>query len=462
MSSESPRRPLHDDPEEMSYMMKMNKNLRLLCLCLLVLVMMGYLLVFCGKVSAQQSSGSVIVVDFDVAVDPGSSALVSRAVNLAISENASAVIVQMNTPGGLLSDMVSIVTSIGNSVQSGIPVYTYVVPNGLGASAGSYIAMACNKIFMGSGSAIGPSTPIVVGGTDLEQNHTQAAMLQLLVSLAQKWGRNATAAYDMVQGDQAYSAVQAVDYHIADGFANSLSEVIANVGLTGRQQVIVGESLYEQFISALSDPTLDGILILLGIVAIVLDIFHPTVVLTVGGAIAIVAGLIGAEVINASVFGFVIIAIAAVLIVLELKLGHGFAIMAGVAVGAFGIFFLAQGLNYSPSPITNVTEVELFLVVVAGVVAGLYFRWIIGPMRRRLKLTGPEALVGQIGIAVTDLKPDGEVRVAGIVWRAKSVSGDILKGQPVKVKFLKELVLTVEKVDSGAANAQKAGIVAPP
>ena len=67
----------------------------------------------------------------------------------------------------------------------------------------------------------------------MEQNHTQSAMLQLLVSLAQKWGRNATAAYDMVQGDQAYSAVQAVDYHIADGFANSLSEVIANVGLTG-------------------------------------------------------------------------------------------------------------------------------------------------------------------------------------------------------------------------------------
>ena len=166
MLSENPRRSLHDNREEMRYMMEMNKNLRLLCLCLLVLVMTGYLLLFCGRVSAQQSSGSVIVVDFDVAVDPGSSALVSRAVNLAISENASAVIVQMNTPGGLLSDMVSIVTSIGNSVQSGIPVYTYVVPNGLGASAGSYIAMACNKIFMGSGSAIGPSTPIVVGGTD--------------------------------------------------------------------------------------------------------------------------------------------------------------------------------------------------------------------------------------------------------------------------------------------------------
>jgi membrane-bound serine protease (ClpP class) len=353
----------------------------------------------------------------------------------------------MNTPGGLLNDMVSIVTSIGNSIQSGIPVYAYIVPNGLGASAGSYIAMACNRIFMGSGSVIGPSTPIVVGGTDLEQNHTQAAMLQLMVSLAQKWGRNATAAYDMVQRDQAFSAVQAVDYHVADGLANSLGEVMANLDLTGNQQVILGESLYEQFISALSDPTLDGILILLGIVAIVLDIYHPTVVLTVIGAIAIVAGLIGAEVIDASVFGFIIIAIAAALIILELKLGHGFAMMIGVAIGAFGIFYLTQGLNYSPSPITSVTELELFLVVVAGIVAGLYFRWIIGPIIRRSKLTGPEAIIGKIGTAVTDLKPEGEVKVGGIIWRAMSVTGDIRKGELVKVNSLQELVLTVEKVD---------------
>jgi membrane-bound serine protease (ClpP class) len=443
-------------------MVRMKINLNLLCLCSLFLLVICCFTLFCARALAQASAGSVIIIDFAVAVDPGSSALVSRAINLAASENASAVIVQMNTPGGLLSDMVSIVTSIGNSVQSGIPVYAYIVPNGLGASAGSYIAMACNKIFMGSGSAIGPSTPIVVGGTDLEQNHTQAAMLQLMVSLAEKWGRNTTAAYDMVQGDQAFSAVQAVNYNVADGFADSLEQVTADVGLTGRQQVLVGESLYEQFISALSNPTLDGILILLGIVAIVLDIYHPTVVLTVGGAIAMVAGLIGAEAINASVFGFAILAIAAVLIVLELKLGHGFAIMAGVAVGVFGIFFLAQGLNYSPSPITSLTELELFLVAVAGIMAGLYFRWIIGPILRRSKLTGPEALTGQIGIAVTDLKPDGEVRVAGIVWKARSVSGDILKGEQVRVKLLKDLIVTVEKVELAASRTQQTGTVAPP
>lgn len=421
--------------------------------CISILLLGVAVAVFGSNVSAQQVPGSVLVVSFDVAVDPGSAAFVERAVNQAVTDHASALIFQMNTPGGLLSDMISIISSITRANQSGIPSYTYVTPNGLAASAGSYIAMATNRIFMGSGSAIGPSTPIVVGGTDLEQNHTQAAMLELMVSLAEKWGRNSTAAYDMVQQDKAFSASQAVKYHVADGFAGSLSDVIDQLGLGGTSQTVLTESLYEEFISALSNPILDGILILLGTLAIVLDIYHPTVILTVAGATSIIAGLIGAEVINASVFGFLVLAIAVVLIVLELKLGHGFAMMAGVAVGALGIYFLAQGLNYSPSPLTSITELELFFVAVLGVMAGLYFRWMIGPIIRRSKLTGPEALEGKIGVAVTDLTPQGEVRVEGIVWRATSISGNIQKGERVRIIHLKNLMLTIEKADTSPSNA---------
>jgi membrane-bound serine protease (ClpP class) len=435
--------------------MRTKKTLCLPCLSLFLVLGMIFFARAVEQVSSQDVAGSIVIVDFDVPVDPGSSTFVGRAIDYATTQSASAIILQMNTPGGLLSDMVSIVSSIAAANQSGIPTYTFVVPYGLAASAGSYIAMATNKIFMGPGSAIGPSTPIVVGGTELEQNHTQAAMLKLMVSLAEQWGRNTTAAYSMVQEDQAFTANEAYNYHVIDGSANSLSDVISKVGLVGRQQVTFSESLYEQFISALSNPVLDGALILLGIVAIVLDIYHPTVVLTVGGAVAIVAGLIGAEVISASILGFMILAIAAVLIILELKLGHGFAMMVGVGVGALGIFLLAQGINYSPSPITNVTELELFLVVVLGILAGLYFRWIIGPIVRRRKLTGPEVLAGQIGVAVTDLKPEGEVRVGGIIWRAKSVSGDILKGESIKVNYLRNLVLTVEKAETEPSSSLK-------
>ncbi len=394
---------------------------------------------------SQEPASPVVIVNFDVSVDPGSSTFVVRAANYAINSNASAVILQINTPGGLLSDMISIVNSITDDEQAGIPTYAFVVPNGLAASAGSYVAMAAEKIFMAPGSEIGPSTPIVIGGSELEQNHTEAAMLAYMETLAEKWNRNVTAAGDMVLYDEAFSANEAVQSNLADGVVNSLADLLTELKLTGRPQVIFDETLYEQFLSALSNPTLDGILMLLGILAIVLDIYHPTVFLSVAGAIAIILGLIGAEVVNASVLGYAIIAIAAILIALELKLGHGFAMMIGVALGAVGIYFLSTGLNYSPSPITDLTGLELFLIVVSGIVAGLYFRWFIGPVVRRRRLTGPEALEGKIGVAVTDLSPEGEVRVGGVIWRAKSVSGDMQRGEQVKVRCLKDLVLTVEK-----------------
>src|ERR1700751_2936630 len=122
----------------------------------------------------------------------------------------------MNTPRGLLNDMTSIIRVIDLANQAGIPPYTYVPPNALAASAGSYIAMASNKILMGPGSEIGPSTPIVVGGTPLEQNHTEGAMISLMVSLAEKWDRNSTAAQSMVYSDLAYSADDALRFHVAD------------------------------------------------------------------------------------------------------------------------------------------------------------------------------------------------------------------------------------------------------
>lgn len=423
--------------------------LGLLIVALLLLTansMLSFFVVGSVQPVASGTGNTVIIADFDVQVDPGSVAFMSRVVATAQSDNAAAIVIEMNTPGGSLNDMLSIISSITAANQSGIPTYTFITPNGLGASAGSYIAMATNKILMAPGSIIGPSTPYIIGGTALEQNHTQAAMLSLLTSLAENWGRNTTAVYDMVQSNQAFSANQAIVIHVADGSANSISDALNQLGLSGNPQVHLSEDLYEQIISALSNATLDGILFLVGIIAIVLDIYHPTIVLTILGVIAIVAGLVGAEIIGASLLGIVILVIAAALIVAELKLGHGFALIAGVVLGAFGIYYLSLGLQYSPSPITALTEIELGVLVVFGVIIGLYIRWIIGPVRHRKKLTGPEAMIGKIGIAISDLKPDGEVRVQGEIWRAQSISGDVEKGEQVNIKALNGLIVTVEKV----------------
>ena len=124
-------------------------------------------------------------------------------------------------------------------------------------------------------------------------------MVSLMVSLAETWGRNTTAAQAMVVSDIAYSAADAHQYHLSEGNASTLQGALSQFGL-GPGYTVVQEGVYDQLLSALSDPNLYGILILLGAIAIVLDLWHPTFVLSIAGAIALVAGLVGAEVVGAS------------------------------------------------------------------------------------------------------------------------------------------------------------------
>jgi membrane-bound serine protease (ClpP class) len=391
----------------------------------------------------------VLVVDFSVPVDPGSSSLMAGALALAKSSSAPAIVIQMNTPGGLLSDMTAIISMIEQANQSGIPTYTYVPPNALAASAGSYIAMASNKILMGPGSEIGPSTPIVVGGTPLEQNHTAGAMLSLMTSLAEKWGRNATAARAMVLSDVAYSAADAHKFHLAQGNATTLQGALSELGV-GSSYTVTQEGPYDQLLSALSNPNLNGILIFLGALALVLDLYHPTFFLSIAGAIALVAGLVGVEVVGASVLGIVVILTGVALLFLELKLGHGFAIIGGAVVSGAGVFLLVQGVQYSSSTLIDYTQVEAVGIGAIGVVGGLYVRWILGPLRKKRRMTGPESLVGKRGVVVSRLSPVGEVRVEGVIWRARSTSGELLEGEPVEVKAVEGIALVVER--AGGAN----------
>jgi membrane-bound serine protease (ClpP class) len=395
------------------------------------------------RILAVTAPAQPLVVNFDVPVDPGSSGMMAGVLDQARADRSSAIVIEMNTPGGLLSDMTDIITTIEQANQSGIPTYTYVPPNGLAASAGSYIAMASNSIIMGPGSEIGPSTPIVVGGTALEQNHTEGAMISLMVSLADKWGRNSTAAYEMVYSDTAYSASQAYALHIADGNASSLQDALSQWGLSS-SYTTVQEGTYDQLLSALSNENVAGLLILLGGLAIVLDFFHPTLVLSVAGAIAIVAGLVGAEAVGASALGLVVIAVGVGLMLLELQLGHGLAMVSGAIVGGAGVYLLFLGVGVSSNS-ADLTQVEAVGVAGIGVMAALYIRWVIGPLRTRKKLTGPESLPGKVGVAATALNPTGEVRLEGITWRATSLSGEISQGERVRVKSEEKLVLLVER-----------------
>jgi len=402
-------------------------------------------------ISAQsKANNEVVVIELNVPIDQGAVSLVSRSISRAVADDAAAVMIDMNTPGGSLNDMISIVGSISNS---SVPVYTYVGNDSGATSAGSYIAMATNKIFMGPGSQIGPSTPYILGGgTDLEQNHTTDYAISFLQALAKEHGRNVTAATQMAAYDIAYSYSDALKYHVADASSNSLTQTIEMLNLTGATVVTISESPTEQLVSLLSDPTVDGIILLLGIVAIVLDFLHPTVVLSIAGAVLIVLGIIGTEAIengngsSAVALPVVLFATAAVLIVLELKTGHGFLLLSGIGVGILGTILLAYQIPYSPSPFGNLQYLELTILLIFGVLFAVYARWV-GSTIRKKPVTGAESMIGKTGIAITDLAPRGDVSLDGVIWQATFAGNggkNIEKGSVVRIVRVDGLTLEVE------------------
>jgi len=398
--------------------------------------------------SAQPSGQKVVIVHFKMSVDPGSQQLFQDALTKARDISASAIAIDMNTPGGLLLNAENIIGIIQQAQSQGIKVYTFVEPSGEAASAGSYIAMATDAIYMGPGSIIGPSTPIVVGGTQLEQQHVENATLATMKSLAEAHQRNITAAALMVTNNTAYTAFEAVRYGIANGLADSLQQTLSIVGLGDAQLVDVYPSAYAQFLSFLSDPTVDGFLILLGSIAILLDLYHASLILTIAGVILLALGFFGAQLIGAPVVAFVILASSAVLIILEVKTGHGFSMLAGIALAIFGIWLLAgSSEGYSPFPF------GIFQYAAWGTVAGISFLGSLyliklreGVMKRE-KAVSVERVVGKIGYITSDVNPPhyGTANIASEDW---TVTSDLpLKvGDRVRAVKVEGTIVRVERV----------------
>ncbi|MEM0158213.1 MAG: nodulation protein NfeD [Thermoplasmataceae archaeon] len=402
--------------------------------------------------SGGQPSKDVIVLNLHEEIDPGSSAFFSSYLSAVSRSTTAAVVIDMNTPGGILNNMLEMIQYINATEEMGVPVYTYIIPDGNGASAGSYVAMACTGIYMGPGSYIGPSTPIVVGGTSLEQNHTENAMLALMESMAYSHGRNVTAAYAMVENNTAYTASQALQIGLVNGIYSNLSSMLDGLNLSQYPVVQEYPGFYDNFLSFISNTTVDGLLILIGSIAILADLYHGTAVLSIVGIVMMALGLLGAEVIGASYVGIFLLLTGAVLIIAEVKLGHGYALISGVVAAIIGMFLLASPYlssnpnpGYSPSPFGVYDYLASVMIGLGAVVFGLFIRRIAISFRSR-PAVGPESIIGKEGVAKSDIAQSGWVSLEGIQWRARSQSGELIpRGSEIVVTSRENLVLVVKK-----------------
>ncbi len=400
-------------------------------------------------VHAQQKE--VVVLHLDEAIDPGSAHFIAGTLNSLNNQTTKAAIIEMNTPGGLLISMLDMVQAINKTEARGIPVYTYIPPDSNGASAGSYVAMATDVIGMGNGSYIGPSTPIVVGGTSLEQNHTQAAMQALMVSLASAHGRNTTAATSMVANNTAYDAKTAVNIGIAEKLSDSLTSFMNSLNLSGYSTASSYPSFYDNFISFLSNSFVDGILILLGAIAIIADFFHGTVVLSVAGITLLFLGFLGAEIISASIVGLILLILGVAIMFIEVKTGHGIALVSGVAVGLVGTFLLAAPYSssnpgYSPYPYGPTDYFFAAVTFILAVIVAFLLRYVVRSLKRK-RYTGSESLLDQKGTVKKQLSPKGWISIEGVSWKAVSDDGTTIKeNETVVVLGIEGLTLRVKKV----------------
>jgi membrane-bound serine protease (ClpP class) len=397
-------------------------------------------------------------------IDPGSADFLATTVSNAEAACANHLVFVLTTNGGDGGSMESMVGSISSYQQWGGTFITLVAPQGAFAfSAGSYVAEASAKIYMVPGTTIGSATPIVSGIPTGEENSTMrkdiAAFSSYMQTLTKSNGRNDTAAALMVTQGVSYTYDQAAKLHVVDGVLNSTSLPGALSALNVPSGTPIDTpGLRPTLISILSDPNVSSLLFLLGISAVLIDVYHPTLVLSIAGVVIMAMALFGLGVFGASPLAILLMIVGAAFIFLEVKTQHGISATLGVVIFIIGFLLIFQLPPTSPSApslpgvnFSGVPDLTYALIVVVGaaiVIGSIYLRRIRQSLLRRPKANDPARAVGKEGVLVSDMSTLGKgvVLIDSEQWSAIS-DQSLKRGDRVKVKAIRGLELIVEKLD---------------
>jgi membrane-bound serine protease (ClpP class) len=441
--------------------------LRALRAALLVLLVALIAVQFSGARSAACGPGpGYYVTSYNGDIDPGSADFLSSAVSSAQASCAGNFVLVLTTNGGDGGSMEQMVQSITSYQGWGGNFTTLIAPSGAFAySAGAYVSEASTHIYMAAGTVIGSATPIVSGIPTGEVNSTMTkdidAFSTYMRTLAQSNGRNATAAGLMVLKGVSYTNSEAVRNHAVDGMVNSssLAGALAELGVPAGTPV-QSEGVRSVFISVLSDPNVSSLLFLIGVFAVLADIYHPTIILSVVGVALVALALLGLGVFGASAVSVGLMILGAAFIFLEVKTQHGVSAALGVAVFVVGFLLVYQSPGITGPSTSGLPEVAfsgpsdltyaLLAAVGAAVVIGsVYLRRVRDAMNNRPSQFDPGSKVGKRGWMETDLVPDGRgvANVASEQWTATSAQ-PLKKGDSIVVKGVKGNELVVEKSEN--------------
>ena len=400
--------------------------------------------------AASEARPRVLVVEFDNDVNPVTRDYVVDQLERADEEEFAAVVILLDTPGGLVDSMEDIVQA---ELGAKTPIVVYVAPAGAEASsAGMFVAQAADVVAMAPQTTIGSATPVGGSGEDLPEDLREKAVEKLsaqLRGLARDHGRNPDVGERAVRSGDNWNDREAVAEDVADVRAPSLEALLrtldgrktANAGAlrtAGAEVTEVRMGAWKQILDLLIDPNVVYLMITIGLIGIVVELWNPGLIFpgTVG-AISLIVSLWAAQVLPVSWAGLLLMLLAAAFVAAEpFVVSHGALTVAGAVC-----FFLGGLLLFEPSG--GAYEVSLPLLIglslTLAVAMGLMVMKIV-QVRRRPVEVGTSTMVGAHGI----VRLDGMVFVNGELWRARSVDGRPLRtGDAVEVKSVEGLELVV-------------------
>jgi membrane-bound serine protease (ClpP class) len=401
----------------------------------------------------------VVVLHLNDTIQPISDEYLLRGLKQAESLQAEAIIVELNTPGGLLETTREMVRQI---LDSTVPVIVYVAPSGSRAgSAGFFLLEAADIAAMAPGTNAGASHPVVEGGSQLDpimkqkmENDTTA----FLRSFVARRNRNTTAAEDAVLNSKSYTEQEALKLNLITLVATNDRELLdavdgraitrfngnsATLHTKGAALVLVEPVLREVLLDKLADPNLAVLLLILGGLLIYLEFNVPgTIVPGALGTLLVLISLFSLNLLPVRYTAVMLILGAFVLFLLEAKFAsHGVLAGAGTLCLVFGLLTLVDG------PIPEL-RVHPATAIAAGAAFGLITLFVVRlaiRARRNKSLMGVDALIGLTAVAQQPLSPSGQVLVHGELWQAESPI-PVAPGEQVQVRGVRNLTLLVDRI----------------
>jgi membrane-bound serine protease (ClpP class) len=405
---------------------------------------------------AQSPAPRIVAVSIDGEISPVTPEIIGHAIEQAQSENAAMLLIRINTPGGLLDATRVLIQKLD---ASPVPVVTYVTPSGArAASAGFFVLEAGDIAAMAPGTNTGASSPVLMVGQmdQVMRSKVENDAAAMLRSMMTRRGRNSEVGEQTVRQAKSFTEKEALDQKLIDVVANSEQQLFQELDgreitrwdgrkltlhLTGATVTDARETLRERVVSAIADPNIGFILLVLGVLGIYVEFTSPGLIFPgIAGAILALLGLSSLSILPINWTGVALLVLALALFVLEAKFtSHGMLGIGGTISMVLGALLLVNGPPEMRIHLSTALAVALPFAAITMFLVSIVIK-----ARHNKVLTGTEGMIGELGVAETALEPEGQVRVRGEYWDAIAQS-NIPAGAHIRVTGVAGLKVQVEK-----------------